>query len=61
MLKTLHLENFKSWATADLVFGKITGLFGPNSSGKSSLTQFLLDIIPNTFVALPACPCRPTK
>jgi len=42
MLKTLHLENFKSWATADLVFGKITGLFGPNSSGKSSLTQFLL-------------------
>jgi predicted ATPase len=42
MLKTLRLENFKSWATADLVFGKVTGLFGPNSSGKSSLTQFLL-------------------
>ena len=42
MLKTLHIENFKSWATADLVFGKVTGLFGTNSSGKSSLTQFLL-------------------
>jgi predicted ATPase len=42
MLKTLHIENFKSWATADLAFGKVTGLFGTNSSGKSSLTQFLL-------------------
>ncbi len=42
MLKVLHLENFKSWAKADLSFGKITGLFGTNSSGKSSLTQFLL-------------------
>jgi predicted ATPase len=42
MLKTLHIENFKSWPTADLAFGKVTGLFGPNSSGKSSLTQFLL-------------------
>jgi predicted ATPase len=42
MLKTLHIENFKSWATADLEFGKVTGLFGTNSSGKSSLTQFLL-------------------
>ena len=42
MLRTLHIQNFKSWATADLVFGKVTGLFGTNSSGKSSLTQFLL-------------------
>jgi predicted ATPase len=42
MLRTLHIENFKSWKTADLTFGKITGLFGTNSSGKSSLTQFLL-------------------
>ena len=42
MLRTLHLENFKSWAKADLAFGKLTALFGTNSSGKSSLTQFLL-------------------
>jgi AAA ATPase domain len=42
MLKTLHIENFKSWRIADLDFGKVTGLFGTNSSGKSSLTQFLL-------------------
>jgi predicted ATPase len=42
MLKTLHIENFKSWASANLEFGKVTGLFGTNSSGKSSLTQFLL-------------------
>ncbi|HVH75710.1 MAG TPA: AAA family ATPase [Stellaceae bacterium] len=42
MLKSLHLENFKSWVSADLVFGKVTGLFGTNSSGKSSLTQFML-------------------
>jgi hypothetical protein len=29
MLKTLHVENFKSWATADLVFGKITVIAHP--------------------------------
>ena len=42
MLKRLRFENFKSWETADLRLGKITGLFGANSSGKTSLTQFLL-------------------
>ncbi len=42
MLKQLHLENFKTWAQADLAFGKVTGFFGTNSSGKSSLIQFLL-------------------
>lgn len=42
MLRRLTLENFKSWKKADLEFGKITGLFGTNSSGKSSLIQFLL-------------------
>ncbi len=42
MLKRLKLRNFKSWPEAEVKFGRITGLFGPNSSGKSSLMQFLL-------------------
>lgn len=42
MLERLSIRNFKSWRTAELDFGRITGLFGTNSSGKSSLGQFLL-------------------
>ncbi len=42
MLRRLKFENFKSWAAADLEFGRITGLFGTNSSGKTALLQFLL-------------------
>lgn len=42
MLSTLQFTNFKSWARADLTCGPITGLFGTNSSGKTSLLQFLL-------------------
>src|SRR5262249_51465005 len=42
MLRELSFTNFKTWDRADLRFGKITGLFGANSSGKSSLIQFLL-------------------
>lgn len=42
MLRQLALRNFKSWREAQVRFGKITGFFGANSSGKSSLTQFLL-------------------
>ncbi len=42
MLKRLELRNFKSWRAAEVDFGRITGLFGVNSSGKSSLAQFLL-------------------
>ena len=42
MLKRLKLHNFKSWPEAEVKFGRITGLFGANSSGKSSLMQFLL-------------------
>lgn len=42
MLERLEIANFKAWAEADLGFGAITGLFGTNSSGKSSLIQFLL-------------------
>ncbi|MBI6703622.1 AAA family ATPase, partial [Pseudomonas viridiflava] len=42
MLKQLHVQNFKSWKDLNINFGNVTGLFGTNSSGKSSLLQFLL-------------------
>ena len=42
MLTKLALKNFKAWHKADLRFSKVTGFFGPNSAGKSSLLQFLL-------------------
>ena len=42
MLTRLRFTNFKSWAEADLQLGRVTGLFGTNSSGKTSLIQFLL-------------------
>ena len=42
MLNRLKIENFKAWRHADLQFGKVTGLFGTNNAGKSSLLQLLL-------------------
>ena len=42
MLENLTLTNFKAWRSLDMDFGKVTGLFGTNSSGKSSVLQFLL-------------------
>lgn len=42
MLRQLHFTNFKTWEKADIEFAPITLLFGANSSGKSSLLQFLL-------------------
>lgn len=42
MFTKLELQNFKSWKSAKVGFGRITGLFGENSSGKTSLIQFLL-------------------
>ena len=42
MLGELSLTNFKSWEKANLACGRITGVFGTNSSGKTSLIQFLL-------------------
>lgn len=43
MLTSLSLENFKSWHSVEhMRFGRITGLFGTNSSGKTSLLEFLL-------------------
>ncbi len=42
MLKRLLIKNFKSWDKIDMSLAPITGLFGENSSGKSSILQFLL-------------------
>ena len=42
MLKRIQVRNFKAWREADLEFGRITGFFGTNSAGKSSLLQLLL-------------------
>lgn len=42
MLGHLHVENFKTWRELDVEFNQITALFGTNSSGKSSVIQFLL-------------------
>lgn len=43
MLTELRIQNFKSWADTGLMrLAPITGFFGTNSSGKSSILQFLL-------------------
>jgi predicted ATPase len=42
MLTRLKVSNFKAWPQLDVEFGRVTGLFGTNSSGKSSLIQFIL-------------------
>ena len=43
MLTQFRLENFKSWKDTGVIPLKpITGFFGPNSAGKSSLFQALL-------------------
>ena len=42
MLERVSFTNFKSWASAEMTFGAITGVFGANSSGKTGLLQFLL-------------------
>ncbi len=43
MITKLAAKNFKSWAdTGDVRLAPITGLFGTNSSGKTSLLQLLL-------------------
>ena len=42
MLERLKFENFKAWRESDLRFGKVTGFFGTNSAGKSSILQLLL-------------------
>ncbi|NPC52463.1 DUF3696 domain-containing protein [Corallococcus sp. AB032C] len=43
MLKKLHIQNFKAWKdTGDIQLAPLTMFFGTNSSGKTSLQQFLL-------------------
>jgi predicted ATPase len=43
MMTQLRAKNFKSWAdTGDLRLAPLTGFFGANSSGKTSLLQLLL-------------------
>ena len=43
MLTHLRVKNFKSWAdSGEVVLAPLTGFFGTNSSGKSSLLQLLL-------------------
>jgi hypothetical protein len=42
VITRLRAENFKSWKdTGDLRLGRLTGLFGTNSSGKTSILQIL--------------------
>jgi predicted ATPase len=43
MLKKLHIKNFKGWSdTGEIEMAPITLFFGTNSSGKSSIGQFLM-------------------
>ena len=42
MITRLQLTNFKAWRELEVRFAPITGIFGANSAGKSSLIQFLL-------------------
>jgi predicted ATPase len=42
MLNQIKFTNFKSWASVAMPCRSITGIFGTNSSGKTSLLQFLL-------------------
>lgn len=43
MLRSMRAKNFKSWAdTGDIRLAPLTGFYGANSSGKTSLLQMLL-------------------
>jgi recombinational DNA repair ATPase RecF len=47
MIESLSLERFKSWKKIDAMrLAPITGLFGTNSSGKTSILQWLLLLKP---------------
>lgn len=42
MITRLRLTHFKAWRELKIRFATVTGIFGANSAGKSSLIQFLL-------------------
>lgn len=43
MITSIELDNFKSWQSTGVIrLAPLTGLFGTNSSGKTSLMQYLL-------------------
>ena len=43
MITELSAQNFKSWQDTDaLQFAPLTGFFGANNSGKTSILQILL-------------------
>jgi predicted ATPase len=42
MITELVAKNFKSWQSVELALAPLTGFFGANSSGKTSLLQMLL-------------------
>lgn len=56
MLTHLTLKNFKCWEQAEIDFGSITAFFGANSSGKTSILQFLLLLKQTATIADPAIP-----
>ena len=41
VITRLRLTNFKAWRELKIRFATVTGIFGANSAGKSSLIQFL--------------------
>src|SRR3954447_8045511 len=43
MLRRVRIQNFKAWQdTRSIQMSPLTVIFGPNSSGKSSLNHFLM-------------------
>jgi predicted ATPase len=43
MINKMHIQNFKSWHDTGMIrLAPVTGLFGSNSSGKTSILQLLL-------------------
>ncbi len=43
MIRSVRMRNFKAWPdTGEVALAPITGFFGANSAGKSSLVQMLL-------------------
>lgn len=52
VIRSWHLENFKSIKTADVEFAPLTVIVGMNSSGKSSLIQSILLMAQNARTSL---------